>query len=84
MGWNPRFDVWRPFSAIAGIFIGHQIDGSSKKVAAMNEAAVFQINLMAILAHVAKVDGHVDRREIAVILSPLDLIVIRWRLFSGH
>ncbi len=58
-----------PLGAIAGVFIGHQIDGSSKKVAAMNEAAVFQINLMAILAHVAKVDGHVDRREIAVILS---------------
>jgi len=58
-----------PLGAIAGVFIGHQIDGSSKKVSAMNEAVVFQINLMAILAHVAKVDGHVDRREIDVILS---------------
>jgi len=58
-----------PLGAIAGVFIGHQIDGASEKLSAMNEAAVFQINLMAILAHVAKVDGHVDKREITTILS---------------
>ena len=58
-----------PLGAIAGVFIGHQIDGSQQRTEALNEAAVFQINLMAILAHVAKVDGHVDKREIMTILA---------------
>ena len=58
-----------PLGAVAGIFIGHQIDGSKERTAALNKAVVFQINLIAILAYVAKVDGHVDRREIAAILS---------------
>lgn len=58
-----------PLGAIAGIYIGHQIDTAQERISAMSEADVFQINLLAILAHVAKVDGHVDQREIATILS---------------
>jgi len=58
-----------PLGAIAGVFIGHQIDGSNQRSAALNDAAVFQINLISILAHVAKVDRDVDRRELATIFA---------------
>ena len=58
-----------PLGAIAGVFIGHQIDGSQPRTAALNDAAVFQINLISILAYVSKVDGHVDKREIMTIFA---------------
>ena len=58
-----------PLGAIAGVYIGHQIDSSKPSRDALNEKAVFQINLISILAYVAKADGHVDRREVDVILS---------------
>lgn len=56
-----------PLGAIAGVYIGHQIDSSNPNNGVLNERAVFQINLISILAYVAKVDGHVDRREIDAI-----------------
>ncbi len=54
-----------PLGAIAGVYIGHQIDSfkQQKRGGAFNDQAVFQINLISILAYVAKVDGHVDKRE---------------------
>jgi len=58
-----------PLGAIAGVFIGHQIDGSKQRTDALNDAAIFQINLLSILAYVAKVDGHVDKREVMTILA---------------
>ena len=58
-----------PLGAIAGVFIGHQIDGSNQRSDALNDAAIFQINLISIFAHVAKVDGHVDKRELATIFA---------------
>ena len=58
-----------PLGAIAGVFIGHQIDGNQQRTAALNDAAIFQINLISILAYVSKVDGHVDKREIMTILA---------------
>ena len=58
-----------PLGAIAGIYIGHQIDASKPARRELNERAVFQINLLSILAYVAKVDGHVDRREVDTILA---------------
>lgn len=58
-----------PLGAIAGVFIGHQIDGSNQKSVALNDAAIFQINLISILAHVAKIDGHVDKRELTTIFA---------------
>jgi DnaJ like chaperone protein len=58
-----------PLGAIAGVYIGHQIDSAKERLSAIGEADVFQINLISILAHVAKVDGHVDRREVAAILA---------------
>ena len=58
-----------PLGAIAGIYIGHQIDASKPARRELNERAVFQINLLSILAYVAKVDGHVDRREVETILA---------------
>ncbi|NCU33041.1 MAG: hypothetical protein EOM23_08955, partial [Candidatus Moranbacteria bacterium] len=58
-----------PLGAIAGVFIGHQIDTSQPSHSGLNDAAVFQINLISILAHVVKVDGHVDKRELSTIIS---------------
>jgi DnaJ like chaperone protein len=58
-----------PLGAIAGVYIGHQIDSVQGRISTVNEADVFQINLISILAYVAKVDGHVDRREVATILA---------------
>ncbi len=57
-----------PLGAIAGVYIGHRID-SSKPNRGLNERAVFQINLISILAYVAKVDGHVDQREVDAIFA---------------
>jgi len=58
-----------PLGAIAGVYIGHRIDDSLERRSRISEVAIFQINLIAILAHVAKIDGHVDKREIEAILS---------------
>ncbi len=58
-----------PLGAIAGVFIGHQIDQGQKSLSQMDAASVFQINLLAILGYVAQVDGHVDQREIDTILA---------------
>lgn len=59
-----------PLGAIAGVYIGHHIDTASNKISAtINQADVFQINLISILAYVSKVDGHVDRREVETILA---------------
>lgn len=58
-----------PLGAIAGVFIGHQLDTNQENLSQIDTATVFQINLVAILAHVAKVDGHVDQREIDTILT---------------
>ncbi len=58
-----------PLGAIAGVYIGHKIDSAQERLSTIGEPAVFQINLMAILAYVAKVDGHVDRREVETILA---------------
>lgn len=58
-----------PLGAIAGVFLGHQIDASKPARDALNAQAVFQINLISILAYVAKVDGDVDQREIDTIFS---------------
>ncbi len=56
-----------PLGAIAGVYIGHQIDVSKPNRDELNAKAVFQINLISILAYVAKVDGDVDEREIQTI-----------------
>lgn len=58
-----------PIGAIAGVYIGHRIDASKPQRDALNAKAVFQINLISILAYVAKVDGDVDKREIDTIFS---------------
>ncbi|MBU0468294.1 MAG: TerB family tellurite resistance protein [Candidatus Omnitrophica bacterium] len=58
-----------PLGAIAGVYIGHQIDASKPNSGVLNERAVFQINLISILAYVAKVDGNVDRREVDTIFA---------------
>ena len=58
-----------PLGAIAGVYIGHHIDSSKPNSRELNEKAVFQINLISILAYVAKVDGHVDRREVDTIFG---------------
>ena len=58
-----------PLGAIAGVYIGHQIDSSKPNRDALNEKAVFQINLISILAYVAKVDGNVDKREVDTIFA---------------
>src|SRR3989339_854147 len=44
-----------PLGAIAGVYIGHQIDLSNPAKGVLNDRAVFQINLISILAYVAKV-----------------------------
>lgn len=58
-----------PLGAIAGVYIGSKIDRVSERIGGLGESAVFQINLVAILAYVAKVDGHVDKREVDTILA---------------
>lgn len=58
-----------PLGAIAGVYIGHHFDASKPNRDTFSAQAVFQINLISILAYVAKVDGEVDRREIEVILA---------------
>lgn len=58
-----------PLGAIAGVYIGHQIDLSNPAKGVLNDRAVFQINLISILAYVAKVDGNVDKREVDTIFA---------------
>jgi DnaJ like chaperone protein len=58
-----------PLGAIAGVYLGHQIDSAKQAPGGLNDRAVFQINLISILAYVAKVDGHVDQREIDTIYA---------------
>jgi len=58
-----------PLGAIAGVYIGHRLDASRPHRDELNAKAVFQINLISILAYVAKVDGDVDRRETDAILA---------------
>ena len=58
-----------PLGAIAGVYIGHQVDASKPSSGVLNEKTVFQINLISILAYVVKVDGHVDKREIDTVYA---------------
>ncbi len=58
-----------PLGAIAGVYIGHQFDASKPNRGELNDKAVFQINLISILAYVAKVDGNVDKRETDTIFA---------------
>ncbi|MFC1510059.1 TerB family tellurite resistance protein [Candidatus Omnitrophota bacterium] len=58
-----------PLGAVAGVYVGHQIDSSKQSQRGLNEKSVFQINLISILAYVAKVDDDVDPREIKTILN---------------
>ena len=58
-----------PLGAIAGVYIGHHFDAGKPRRNELNAKAVFQINLISILAYVAKVDGDVDQREINTIFA---------------
>lgn len=57
-----------PLGAIAGVYLGHALDKNNPKKSGMNARAMFQINMLAILSYVAKVDGHVDPKEVDTIV----------------
>ncbi len=55
-----------PLGAIAGVYLGHSMDKGKETV---DEKSMFQINLLSILSYVAKVDGHIDPREVQTIIE---------------
>lgn len=58
-----------PLGAIAGVYLGHTIDKIDIKQGGVDPRAMFQINLISILAYMSKVDGHVDQKEVRAILG---------------
>ena len=72
-----------PLGGIAGVFIGSQIDRGRAQQEAVSKFSdfiikrvFFQSNLVAILAYVARVDGHVAESEIKTILAAVDRICV--------
>lgn len=57
-----------PLGAIAGIYLGKAFD-QNKSTQRIEPKAVFQINLIAILSYMARVDGRVDEKEVRAILE---------------
>ncbi|VAX35465.1 Chaperone protein DnaJ [hydrothermal vent metagenome] len=58
-----------PLGAIAGVYFGNSIDAQRKMQGGVDDRAVFQINLISILAYVIKADHKVAKEEIQAVLS---------------